>query len=99
MHRFASILTVMIALASCVAGTRSDRPRLTESEVLSLADSAAGRSGEDLTRFEPGEAHFEFVDHDHTWSVFYLGIVQQPGKHFLVIVNDRTKSTKVFGGE
>ena len=93
-----AFLTVSF-LASCSACPRGEHiPRLAEAEVLSIANGAARKSGADLSKFNVPQAHFEYVEKNCTWSVFYEGVGSTIGNHFLVIINDNTRRTQLFGG-
>src|SRR5690348_8964896 len=50
MRRFAPILILVVGLASCATEPSREGPRLTEAEVLSLADAAARGLGFELRR-------------------------------------------------
>jgi hypothetical protein len=87
---------VIVGCAACPSGKHV--PRLLREDVIKIANTAARESGVDIARFHAAQANYEYVDRNCTWSVFYEGITPNVGNHFLVIVNDSTGSTKVYGG-
>ena len=87
---------VFVGCAACP--NTAHNPKLSESEVEAIANSAAKASGADLSQFHAPELHYEYVSKDCTWSVFYQGIKPMIGNHFLVVVNDCTRAARVWGG-
>jgi hypothetical protein len=93
------MLLTALVFNGCSACPRGEHiPRLAETEVLSIANNAAQKSGADLSKFHAPHASFEYVEKNCTWSVFYEGIGSTIGNHFLVIVNDNTRSAQLLGG-
>jgi hypothetical protein len=94
------LLLSALALGGCdhLQMRISHTPRLSEGEVLSIANRAAEAAGADLLQFKKPEAHFEYVSKDYNWSVFYDGLKPTIGNHFLVIVSDTTRNTDIIGG-
>lgn len=93
------LLLAVSVLTSCSACPRGEHiPRLSEVEVLTIANDAARRAGTDLSKFNVPQAYFEYVDNNCTWSVLYEGIGDTIGNHFLVIVDDNTRQAQLFGG-
>ena len=96
---YATLVSITLFLASCSACPRGEHvPRLAEADVISIANDAARKSGTDLSKFRAPEAHFQYVDKNCTWSVFYEGVGSTMGNHFLIIVDDTSRRTQVFGG-
>lgn len=88
-----------LVLSACAAShLNAHSPKLTENEVVAIANQAAEASGADLSQFSKPEAYFEYVAKDYNWAVFYQGIKPTIGNHFLVVVNDRTRGTQLSGG-
>jgi hypothetical protein len=93
------MVVVFLALGSCAACPRSSHtPRLSEREVLTIANHAIEASGTDLSQFHAPEAHYDYVSKDCTWSVFYEGIKPDFGNVWLVVVNDNTRAARVDRG-
>jgi hypothetical protein len=73
---------------------------LSRTEVIRLADAAAVKKGFILADYLPPHVYYQFLKKDTgTWSIFYDGKVPAPGNHFLVLINDRNKTTEVIPGE
>jgi hypothetical protein len=87
------VMPAVLLLSGC-----AHTPRMTQPEVVRVAGQAGEAVGYSLTHYKEPEAHFEFTDKDRTWSVFYEGRELLPGNHFLVVIDDRTKATKVIDG-
>jgi len=88
-----------LLLAACSACTRANHtPQLTEAQAIDIANSLARENGYDLSKWQPPNAHYEFVERDCTWSVFYEIIGNAMPGHFLVVVNDSTKHAFLSGG-
>ena len=97
--RVSSVVVAALLIANFSTSTRAEHnPQLSPAQAVSIANDAARKTGADLAKFKAPEAHFEFVEKDATWSVFYESVTETIGGHFLVIVNDRTQSTQVLGG-
>jgi hypothetical protein len=88
-------------LVGCATPQRmqSHSPRLSEREVIEIAERAARRHGYRLADYSAPKAHFEFAKKDGTWTVFFEGRVPMPGNHFLVWVHDRTRQATIMPGE
>ena len=71
---------------------------ISSDEAVVISNREAAKDGVDLSRFGRPEAHFEFTEKDCTWSVFYEGLSNVIGNHFLVIVDGRTGSATLSGG-
>ena len=98
-RRMFYVALVSFALASCAAcPSTGHNPKLSESDVVAIANRAAKASGADLSQFHEPDPHYEYVSRNCTWSVFYQGIRPTIGNHFLVIVNDCTRATQLSGG-
>jgi len=99
-RRIQALLLSVVALSGCayLQMRVAHDPRLSEAEVLSIANRAAEAAGADLLQFKKPEAHFEYVSKDYSWSVFYVGVKPMIGNHFLVVVSDTTRKTRVAGG-
>jgi hypothetical protein len=72
-------------------------PRLNAAEVVELADAEANRQGYNLGEYQRPQAHYAAAD--DSWSVSYdqkdASGAGQPGKHFSVTVEDKTKKTSI----
>jgi hypothetical protein len=71
---------------------------MTQAEVVRAAAQSGKGAGYNLADYKEPDVHFEFTDKDQTWSVFYEGRVALPGNHFLVVVDDKTATTRVAPG-
>jgi hypothetical protein len=88
-----AVVTVML-LAGC-----SHSSKMSQEDVVRLANRAAADAGYKLTDYKAPEARYEFTKKDKTWSVFFDGKAPMPGNHFLVCVDDKTGKTQVMPGE
>ena len=74
--------------------------RLTRQEVIDLADAEARRHGYDPADYQRPEPQYNAAD--NTWSLFYdqkpFDEMVEMGKHFSVMVDDKTKSTVFVAG-
>jgi hypothetical protein len=96
---FWPLLAVTFFLSACNPCSRADRsPRLTEVEVVAIADALARNEGYDLNQWHKGLAHFEPADPDCTWVVAYDSLGNALPGQFLVQVNDNTKRASLDGG-
>lgn len=97
--RAAAIVFAAVLGSGCHRAALCDhQPDLTEKQVVEIANAAAESSGYQLTRYGAPTARFEYVDDDCTWSVFYEGLSDRTGNHFLIVVDDATRKTTIFGG-
>jgi hypothetical protein len=94
-----AILFVAV-LAGCA--TAPTAPRLSEAEVIRLADAEARRHDYDLRAFERPEAHYNYLERDDTWWVRYEGKAVNGmtwvGNDFSVTVEDKTKKVWLLPG-
>jgi hypothetical protein len=98
MRNLIQINFAAVTIAVLVSGC-AHLQQMTKSDVVRVANQAAEVAGYHLTDYKEPQVHFEFTDKNHTWTVFYDGKVLVPGNHFLVLVNDRTKTARVMAGE
>jgi len=100
----ASLRTIWIAAASlilcaCAACPRGEHPAdLSIGEAIGLANASAIREGYDLSLYHPPKAHYEFVQKDCSWAVFYDSTSNNMPGHFSVYINDLTQRAIVVGG-
>jgi hypothetical protein len=70
-------------------------PRLTTAEVIGLADEEARTQGYDLAGYQCSKV--DYIVTENTWSVWYdqkpVEGMAEPGKHFSVTVEDKTRKT------
>ena len=95
-------LLPMIAFLAIVAPVKpamSGEPKLSESEVVQIANSAAKAAGFKLSNFQKPNVRYERVEKNGTWSVLYDGKEVRLGNHFDVIVEDATKRATVLPGQ
>jgi hypothetical protein len=95
--------TVLLLLViSAASGFAYDHPRLTRAEVIRMANLEARRHGYDLRAYERPDAHFNYVEKDNTWVIFYEGKavngMTTVGNHFTVHIDDRTKEIWLIPG-
>ena len=92
------IALMAVLLASCSACPKGEHgAALTPTEVVRLANAAASSAGYSLSRFEAPQPHYEFVQRDCTWSVFYEPRGKSVTSGFLVLVHDHTKRVAIHG--
>jgi hypothetical protein len=73
---------------------------LARNEAIQLAEEKAKSEGIDLLKYNMTGCHYAFLHKDHTWSVFFeMKPPTPPGGHFIVTVDDRTKTTTLMYGE
>jgi hypothetical protein len=76
-------------------------PRLTNEEVVDLADAEARRRGYDLAEYQRAEPQYNAAD--ETWSLSYdqhaVAGEEEAGKNFSVAVDDKTKGTVFVPGK
>ena len=77
----------------------SHTQRMTTSEVVRLAGTAATAAGFRLSDYREPDVRWELADRNRTWTVFYEGKVLLPGHHFLIVIDDQTGSTLVMRGQ
>ena|SRR5438105_1654387 len=89
------LLLLSVTVASVVAG-----PRLTPSEVLSIADAEARRHGYDVRKFKRPKPRYNYVQHDNTWWLKYEppSHMRSIGDDFSVTVEDKTKKAWLIPG-
>jgi len=79
----------------------STRPQLTTMEVTGLADAEGRAQGYNLGEYQRPQVHYTATD--DRWSVFYdqksVNGKAEPGKHFSVTVEDKTKKTSIVPGK
>lgn len=74
------------------------RPRLTQAEVIDLADAEARTQGRELGEYQRPQARYTAAG--DTWSVVYdqkkdANGMGETGKHFSISVEDKTKKTSI----
>ena len=72
--------------------------KLSQAEVIRLANAAAQKDGRDLTKYEAPEPHYEYLRKDDTWVIFYMRKIPAPGSDFSVRIQDKTKKVEVVPG-
>jgi hypothetical protein len=87
-----------LAIVAAVKPAMSGEPKLSESEVVQIANSAAKAAGFKLSDFQKPNVR-ERVEKNGTWSVFYNGKEVRLGNHFDVIVEEATKRATVRPGQ
>jgi hypothetical protein len=97
MTKFTQLFIITIIISLFFGCSRS--PRLSENEVIAIANNAAERAGHILSEYDKPRAKFNFVSKDSTWTVFYDGKIPAPGNHFMIWVKDQTGETQVMEGE
>jgi hypothetical protein len=83
----------------CKKGTTwvsTAKTRLSPSEAVAVASSAAKKSGTSLEKFRQTSLCFDASK--NRWTVYFDGVEPMPGNHFLVWVRDDTGSTQIKGG-
>jgi hypothetical protein len=100
MLRYRIVILVVALLAGCA--TAPTAPRLSEAEVIRIADAEARRHGYDLRAYERPKAHYNYVHRDETWWVSYEGKavngMTTVGNHFSVTIEDKTKKLWLIPG-
>ena len=100
---------LLIAVAAYIASGYLHRPRMSEVEVIQIANAAAVAEGFRLSEYKAPEARFEFPDRNRTWMVMYNLKLPNPWgpplpkpqsahgapRHFFVVVDDRTRRAQV----
>jgi hypothetical protein len=77
-----------------------EHPRLTQEQVIRIAEETAKSEGYDLPKYNMTGCHYEYTVRDHSWTVFFsLKPPTPPGGHFSVWVDDRTQKARVMRGE
>jgi hypothetical protein len=86
---------------SCfLVGCTLQSPKLTQSEVLTIATNAAAKQGYDVDLYVAKRTAFNFTKRDGTWTVFF----ERPrpetvGDGFLVWIKDANGSAQVMPSE
>lgn len=98
MCRFSlSFFTVVLLAVGCA---RSTSTRMSQQEVVRVANRAAADTGYKIADYKEPEARFEFVQKNGSWTVFFeQKPPAPPGGHFQVWVDDKTSKTQVLLGE
>ncbi|WP_269633644.1 hypothetical protein [Pelomonas sp. BJYL3] len=73
------------------------RTRITVTAALSRAAAQARAEGWDLRKYAGPELCYSA--RDAKWTVFYDGLDPLPGNHFMVLVDERTKASRLVPGE
>ncbi len=110
MHRILAYCLAVMVLN--IAGCGSKRPvggasssgadevrRLTQNEVVGLANHKAQSKGYDLAKYESPRVEYESKGEGGKWTLLYEGKIKAPGNHFLVWVNDTTRKCTLMSGE
>jgi hypothetical protein len=75
-------------------------PHLTPSEVVRIAQRTIKQEGGNLSDSKEPVAHYEYTQHDGTWSVLCYGsIYGVSDSRFWVIVEDRTGMSHLMRGD
>ena len=96
------LLGVLLAIVGCAKPSQQNQPttNLAKAHVLQIAEVAAKSEGFDIEKYNMTGCHYEYTDKDKTWTVFYeLKPPTPPGGHFLVSVDDQTKTATLARGE
>ena len=80
-------------------GGRPAGAKLTRGDALDLGRNAAWNAGYLLSRYHVPEIYYEPRDGKPTWIVFFNGIAELPGNHFIVLLDDQTRVATVVPGE
>ena len=100
MVRRGSFILLVIAITGCA--TVTDHPRLTEAEVVRLADAEARRHDYDLRIYQRPKVHYNYTRKDNTWVAFYeekpVNGMVHIGFDFTVDINDQTKEIWLIPG-
>ncbi len=79
---------------------KRQQTRLTRTKVLRIAEAKARSEGYDIAKYNMTGCHYEFMDKNATWTVFYeIKPPTPPGGHFMVVVDDKTKEATLAHGE
>jgi len=74
--------------------------RLSRDEVIKIAKEKAKQEGVDLAKYYMKGCHYEYVEKDHTWTVFFDGNPPTAvGDHFQIWIDDHTKEATFMPGE
>ena len=98
------VLALGVVCTACSDKTQAElkvRPagaRLTTGEAIRIAQETATREGRKLSDYRQPEAHYEFVQTNKTWSVFFEGKARIPGNHFSVEIDDLTGNAQLWRG-
>jgi hypothetical protein len=104
-----ALCILVVSLSVCFLASHFHRPRMSETEVVKVANTAAVAEGFYLDEFRQPRADFEFRKRDRTWRVLYWAKIPAPWDppapprrsahgapdNFFIIVDDRTKRTDV----
>jgi hypothetical protein len=100
MLRYHIAILFVAVFAGCA--TAPTAPRLSEVEVIRLADAEARRHGYDLRAFDRPEVHYNYLKRDDTWWLSYEGKsvngMTTVGNHFSVTIEDKTKKLWLIPG-
>ena len=76
-----------------------DSARLTESQVLSLADECTKENKRDIDLADYPDRRPRYKSDSQSWSVLYHRVPNHwPGDHFMVVVDDQTKQVRLIAG-
>ena len=98
--RFAQFSFSVAGIAMLITGC-AHSPKMSEADVVRIANRVAEADGYALTNYMVPEAHYEFVKRDRRWIVFYNAKSPNAplGSDFLIWVGDKTGATQVGQGE
>jgi hypothetical protein len=78
-ERLSCVIVVSILAVTCACATKWTKgKRLTEAEVITIADRVAVKNGYSLNKFVKF-ARYNLVEKDNTWMVFYRPKPGAPG--------------------
>jgi hypothetical protein len=91
---------VLFSALGCASQATAIRSLLTRDEAVAIAEKAAKSEGIDLGKYDMTACRYEYTEAEANWSVLFVQKPPTPpGGHFLVWVNDKTKTTQLMHGE
>jgi hypothetical protein len=104
-HAF-GLLVASLVLGGCsdsrilpVAPPQPKGAHLSTAEVIRIAKGAAVQHGNDLSRYEEPNAHYDSTGKEPIWLVLFDGKVARPGNHLMVVVDDETGKVRLVPGK
>ena len=93
-------IAILILVSGCNGCDRrlDHAPRLSEREVMLIAEESARRNGYELANYSITTFEYEYVERDCHWTIVFNGKSDIIGNHFLVSIDDRTGTARVAGG-
>ena len=78
---------------------KSQSPKLSETQVLTIATNAASKHGYDLALYESRKPKYNFVRKDRTWTVLFELPQPRLGGDLIVRIQDATGNAEVLRGQ